>query len=119
MSAMADLLTVVETRGYLDDADYAGMTEADREAAADFVAKRPVMRDSLGGGLYKIRIARQGRGKSKGWRVLAAYIDDALPAFMLAVFAKGDEANLTKKEIDALQAAIKEEIRTYGKGKKG
>ncbi|MDZ4759881.1 MAG: type II toxin-antitoxin system RelE/ParE family toxin [Alphaproteobacteria bacterium] len=108
---MTDLVTVVETQGYLGDADYAGMTEEDRAAAVLEVAARPEGGDSLGGGLYKVRIARPGRGKSKGWRVLVAYVDRELPAYLLAVFAKGDRANLTMKEVEALQAEIKKELR--------
>jgi hypothetical protein len=49
------------------------MTEEDRSAAVDQVSRNPEDGDELGGGLFKVRVARPGRGKSKGWRMLVGY----------------------------------------------
>lgn len=98
---------MVETPGYLDDAHHAKMTEADREAVVSEVSETPGGGDDLGGGVQKVRVARPGRGKSKGWRVLVGFVGRELPAYLLAVFGKGDRANLTASELKELQAVMK------------
>jgi hypothetical protein len=105
---MRPLHEVVETPTYLADAADAKMTEEDRARTIDIVARNPRGGDPLGSNLFKVRIARPGRGKSKGWRVLVAYVADDEPVYLMAVFSKGDKANLTKKEVEALRAAINE-----------
>ncbi len=106
---METLLTVVETPAYLADADYAGMTEEDRVTVADHVARNPKDGDDLGGGLFKVRVARNNRGKSKGWRVLVGYRGGA-NVYLLTVFAKGDRANLTRQELQLLKDLMKKEF---------
>ena len=105
---MTDLHTVVETQGYIVDADDAGMDETDRAAVVDQVAKKPDGGDNLGAGLYKVRVARPGMGKRGGWRVLVGYVSKKLPAYLLAVFAKNDKDNLSKKDIEALEGVMKD-----------
>ena len=70
---MDKLLTVIETPAFISDANYAVMTEEDRASAVDHVSRNPEDGDELGGGLFKVRVARPGRGKSKGWRILVGY----------------------------------------------
>lgn len=106
---MADLLTVVETPAFIADAAYAGMTEEDRAAVVDHVAAHPEDGDALGGGLFKVRVARPGRGKSKGWRVIVGY-RIGFNVYLLTVFAKGDRANLAAKEIETLKELMKKEF---------
>lgn len=110
MYAMGKLLTVVETPVFISDADYAGMTEEDRSAAIDHVSRNPDNGDELGGGLFKVRVARPGRGKSKGWRMLVGYRRGADIIYLLTVFAKGDKANLTKQELRFLKDLMKKEL---------
>ena len=107
---MDKLLTVIETPAFLSDADYAGMTEEDRAAAVDHVSRNPEDGDELGGGLFKVRVARPGRGKSKGWRLLVGYRRSADTVYLLTVFAKGDKANLTKQELQFLKDLMKKEL---------
>lgn len=116
LNSMTDRITVVETPGYLDDAHDAKMTESDREAVVSEVSETPDGGDDLGGGVYKVRVARPGRGKSKGWRVLVGFVGKELPAYLLAVFGKGDRANLTANELKELQAVMKA-IKATAKGK--
>jgi len=57
----------------------------------------------LGGHVFKKRVAIQGGGKSGGARVLVAYQVNERVFFVYA-FAKNNRANISKKELTALQA---------------
>jgi len=89
--------TVVETPEYLRAAKKAGMTDAEREAAVSFIAANPQAGDLIegSGGARKVRIARQGKGKSGGYRVITYYLDEGVPVFLLTVISKGQRADLT------------------------
>ncbi|MFZ4605901.1 MAG: type II toxin-antitoxin system RelE/ParE family toxin [Caulobacter sp.] len=57
----------------------------------------------LGGGVFKQRVARAGGGKSGGFRTLLAFRAGG-SCFFVHGFAKNDTANVTKKELEVLQA---------------
>ena len=52
----------------------------------------------LGGNLIKQRVARQGQGRSGGFRVLIAYRTQAFSVFLYG-FAKRDRDNLDAKDL--------------------
>jgi hypothetical protein len=52
--------------------------------------------------------ALPGRGKSGGARVIFYYQDDEWPVLLLEVFAKNEQANLTKAQPNALAKPIAE-----------
>jgi len=56
----------------------------------------------LGGHVFKKRIAIQGAGKSGSMRTLIAYKVNE-KAFFVYAFAKNQQANISKKELAALQ----------------
>ena len=56
----------------------------------------------LGGHVFKKRVAIQGSGKSGGVRTLIAYQVNE-KAFFVYAFAKNKQANISKKELAALQ----------------
>lgn len=57
---------------------------------------------TLGGHLYKKRIATEGRGKSGSTRTIIAF-KKGQRAFLIYGFDKGTRANITKKEKEALK----------------
>ncbi len=57
-----------------------------------------------GGGLIKKRIARDGGGKSGGYRTIIAYRSETRAIFMFS-FAKSYKDNLTKSEVAEYKAA--------------
>ena len=91
---------VIETRPYLRAAEAAGMTDAERESAVLMLAKRPQAGDLMPGtgGCRKLRIAGRGKGKSGGYRVITYFGGSDIPVFLLAVFSKGECANLSRAE---------------------
>lgn len=78
------------------------MTDAEREELIDFLSANPVAGVSLGGGLRKVRFARQGGGKSGGFRTIHYFRPPKGPVFLLTLFAKNEKSNLTTKETEYL-----------------
>lgn len=80
------------------------MTQDERERVVLFLAENPDAGDVIkeSGGCRKIRIAKEGRGKSSGYRVITWFGGRDVPVFLLSVFAKGQKANLSDKECNAL-----------------
>ncbi len=108
-------LTVVETAAFIRSAT-AAMTLEERSALIDVVAADPACGVSLGGGLYKLRFGTAGRGKRGSVRVIYLYANGTMPVFLLTVFAKNQQANLTPAEKAALLTAARKIADTYGKG---
>ncbi len=57
---------------------------------------------NLGGGVFKQRIARQGGGKSGGFRTIILFKVGG-HSFFAHGFAKNEKANITPKELKALK----------------
>jgi hypothetical protein len=96
--------TVIETKPYLAAADAAGVSEDERERVVLCLAENPEAGDTIKetGGCRKIRIAKEGGGKSAGYRVITWFGGADIPVFLLSVFAKGQKANLSDKECNVL-----------------
>ena len=62
---------------------------------------------NLGGGLYKKRVAKKGKGKSGGYRTILAFKHDNRAVFMYG-FAKNQKDNLTSKEEDVYKLLAKQ-----------
>jgi hypothetical protein len=100
--------TVIETPTYQRSAERAGLTEDERIAIVSLVAANPTAGDVMEGtgGARKLRIAGRGKGKSGGYRVITFYAAEDVPIFLLDLYAKGEKANLTKAERNALHAIL-------------
>jgi hypothetical protein len=61
----------------------------------------------LGGGVYKIRIARPGEGKAGGYRVIVLFKSGALTFFVYG-FAKSDRGNISRKELRQFKETAKD-----------
>ena len=111
---MARLQTVVETPAYLAAARGV-LSDVLRASVVNIVAENPKVGVSLGGGVRKVRIARPGRGKSGGARVVFLFAGEDIPVFLLTVFAKNEKTSLSAGERTALIAAAKELVADYGR----
>ncbi len=80
------------------------MSDEEREAVVTLIAENPEAGEIMPGcgGARKLRVAKPGSGKSGGYRVITYYAGSEFPAFLLTVFGKGEKANLTKAERNAL-----------------
>jgi hypothetical protein len=65
-------------------------------------AERGLIDADLGGGLIKQRVARQGQGRSGGYRVIVAYRAKAKAVFLLG-FAKSERENISLDELQFLR----------------
>jgi len=63
----------------------------------------------LGGGVFKQRIAREGEGKSGGYRVIV-YFKNKFRTFFSYGFAKSDKGNINKKELKELKRDAKKQL---------
>jgi hypothetical protein len=105
---MTKLQTVVELPEFQRRAK-AVMSDSEREAAILWIAGNPDAGVSLGGGLRKVRIPREGGGKSGGFRTIYVFGGRHMPIFLITVFAKNEKANLSTKE-QAVAVDLSKEI---------
>ena len=112
--------TVVETPSYLADVKSEALTEGEREAVVEMIANHPDAGNEIGGtgGARKVRVPGRGRGKSGGYRVITFYSGKNLPVFLLALYSKGEKANLSKAERNELKGILGDIVRDYRKGAK-
>lgn len=99
---------VIEIPFYLADAKAAGVSDDEAEAIKATIATDPMCGDPLEGtgGARKVRIAGKGKGKSGGYRVFFFPTPDDVPIFLLRLLSKGQRANLTKNERNAIKAYL-------------
>jgi hypothetical protein len=109
MPYMLAMHTIIETAAYLVAAADAGMAEGERNSVVDVLAANPMAGDVMPGcgGARKLRVARRGKGKSGGYRVITYFGGDDVPVFLLTVFGKNERANLTQAERNGLAALTK------------
>lgn len=100
--------TVIETPAYLASAKEESVSEAERRAIVTFIAQNPdtgvIMPGS--GGARKLRFAARGRGKSGGYRVITFYAGEDIPVFLLDIYSKETQANLSKDELNELRSIL-------------
>ncbi|TVP11812.1 type II toxin-antitoxin system RelE/ParE family toxin [Shewanella sp. KCT] len=92
--------------------DFANWAENEGVADEALISAVKEMEDglmdaNLGGSVYKKRVARNGQGKSGGFRTLIAF-KGLNNSFFLYGFAKNERDNISKKEKTALKALAKE-----------
>ncbi len=82
----------------------------------EFLARRPKAGRIIQGtgGLRKVRVARPGRGKSGGARVIYYYHDGQKPILLLLIYAKADQENMTNKQKARLKKYVDEFIDEFG-----
>jgi len=82
-----------------------GISDATLVAAIE-QANRALIDADLGGGLIKQRVAREGEGKSGGYRTLVFFRHEERAIFAFG-FAKSDKANLSAAELKVYKQAAK------------
>lgn len=94
---------VVETPSYLKAAEKL-FSQSEREDVVNMVAADPECGEVMQGtgGFRKFRVGRDGIGKRGGARVVYIFRNEGFPVFLVAVYAKNERDNLTKKERNEL-----------------
>lgn len=113
---MAEWVSVVETATYLAMAE-ALMSEAERAAIVDLVAQDPQAGDLMQGtgGLRKLRVPLQGRGKRGGGRLITFFHDLGMPVFLVALYAKSVQSDLDPEQRRAAKAVTDAIRAQYGR----
>jgi hypothetical protein len=95
----AKFVTVAETSLFIRQAA-AVWDDEERESFVNFIARTPeigvVVPDTWG--VRKVRWARPGSGKRGGARVIYFYRDIHAPLYLLMVYAKSRQGDLTPEE---------------------
>lgn len=95
-------MSVYKTKEFSRFARKADLGSAELLDAAKAVASGRWDAD-LGGGVFKQRIAREGGGKSGGYRTIILFKVGG-HSFFVHGFAKNEKANVTPRELKALKA---------------
>lgn len=107
--------TVAETPAFRQQAEAAGMSNEEIDGLTFYLSDNPTAGAVVPGtgGCRKLRVARKGKGKQGGYRTITFYSGTNLPVFMIALFAKGERADLTQKERNALASFTKQLVAEY------
>jgi hypothetical protein len=113
----ASVHTVVETPAFLASAKDEGLGDDERLAIVAHLARHPNAGDLMPGtgGARKVRFAGRGKGKSGGYRVVTFYGGNDIPVFLLDVYGKDTQANLSRaarNELRRMLTALPEAWRT-------
>lgn len=92
-------ITVVEVPPFPSRADSV-WSDKERHGFIDFIACNPLAGDEIPGtgGLRKVRWGREGMGKRSGVRVVYFFYNETAPIFLLTVYAKGGQTDLSSDE---------------------
>ena len=107
-------MTVVEMPTFIRNAK-GHLDEDERAALILYLASTPECGDVMPGtgGVRKVRWAREGGGKSGGYRIIFYYYNKTIPLFALALYAKNEKINLTKAECNELTQLVRV-LQKYG-----
>lgn len=101
------MLTIAELPEYIRKADKL-LNPTERSDVVSYLAAHPKSGDLIEGtgGVRKLRWGRGTQGKSGGVRVIYYVHSDAMPLYLLTLFAKSERANLSKAERNELRELV-------------
>lgn len=107
--AKSPLHEVAETGPFLTRVGKLKLSESEHDAILDAYQTDPDRGEIIAGtgGVAKGRIAKDGSGKSGGYRVFSFYINRRAPVFLLWIIDKTDEENVTDEQKAALKKVAK------------
>ena len=101
------MLTIAELPEYIRRAEKL-LSVAERLDIVNYLAAHPKAGDLMEGtgGVRKLRWGRGAQGKSGGVRVIYYMHGEAMPLYLLTLFAKNEQANLSKAERNELAELV-------------
>lgn len=102
--------------GTFDDKARKLLGQGGYDEMLEFLARRPkagrIIQST--GGLRKVRIARPGKGKSGGTRVIYYYHNDTKPILLLLIYAKAEQDSLTNAQKAQLKKYVDTIVDEFG-----
>ena len=104
---MAKMITIVEFPAFQNQTGYS-IKHEERDEVIDFLARNPNDGDEIPGtgGLRKLRWRGKGKGKKGGLRVIYYFYNETAPIFLLTVYGKGDQEDLTSEQKTKLAVLV-------------
>lgn len=101
------MITIAEVPEYIRQAEKL-LSAEERQDIVSYLAAHPKAGDLIEGtgGIRKLRWGRGGRGKSGGVRVIYYHHSEVMPLYLLALFAKNEQANLSKADRNGLAKLV-------------
>jgi hypothetical protein len=99
-------MRIFKTKGLARFARHEGIEDASLRAAIER-AEQGLIDADLGGGLIKQRVARPGRGRSGGYRMIVGYRVKDRAVFLFG-FAKNQQDNIADDELLSLRELAEE-----------
>lgn len=108
------MLTVAEVPEYIRKSEKL-LSDGERRDVVNYLAAHPKAGDLMegSGGVRKLRWGRGGQGKSGGVRVIYYFHSEAMPLYLLTLFAKNERANLSKAERNDLAGLVEILVQTW------
>lgn len=116
---MRKMITIVELPPFLAQVGSSIKSE-ERDELICFLAKNPTIGDEIvgTGGMRKMRWGGKGKGKRGGLRVIYYFYNESAPVFLLTVYGKGVQDDLSpaqKKKLVDLVKLLKAECKPVRK----
>jgi hypothetical protein len=101
------MLTIAELPEYIRQAQKL-MSVDERREIIDYLAAHPKAGDLIEGtrGIRKLRWGRGSSGKSGGVRIIYYMHSELMPLYLITLFAKNEQGNLTKAERNELSILV-------------
>lgn len=101
------MITIAEVSEFSRRADKR-LTETEWRDLTNYLAMHPRAGELLQGtgGVRKLRWGRGNRGKSGGVRVIYYFHSEDMPLYLLTVFGKQEQANLTNAQRNELRKLV-------------
>ena len=111
--------TIAELQNYIRVADKL-LDQEERQDILDSLAEHPKAGSLMvgTGGVRKLKWGRGAKGKSGGVRVIYYFHNELIPVYLLAMFAKNEQENLTKAERNELAKLTTLLVQTWEKRNK-
>lgn len=108
------MIVIAEVPEYIREADKQ-LSETERQDVLNYLSAHPKAGDLIEGtgGIRKLRWGKGGRGKSGGVRIIYYYHSDLMPLYLLSIFAKNAQVNLTKAERNDLAKLVSILVNTW------
>ncbi len=107
-SIVMTMHTVIQTPTFLADAKAAGLDDSELAEIAETIATNPLIGDIIPGtgGARKVRFGGKGKGKSGAYRIITYYAAEDVPVFLLALVDKGQRADISQADRNALRQIL-------------